>query len=75
MLSSTSLKSKLKSMLNAMKQSGIQFEEVSVEEWIKVLSQHEDNPAYKLISFDESAFKDLTHCPHWNTDKTIKTTH
>ncbi|KAL7310836.1 hypothetical protein PS15m_010280 [Mucor circinelloides] len=60
-------------ILEAMKQCGMKFKEVSVEEWIKILSEHEDNPAYKLMSFYESAFNDLTDCPHWNTDKTIQT--
>jgi hypothetical protein len=60
-------------VLEAMKQSGMEFEVVSAEEWVKDLSEHEDNPAYKLMAFYENAFKDLAEFPHWNTEKTLET--
>ncbi|KAL7332220.1 hypothetical protein PS15p_204296 [Mucor circinelloides] len=59
-------------VLAAMKQCGMEFDVVPIEEWVQALSKRQDVPAYKLLSFYENSFKDLANSPHWNTEKTIQ---
>lgn len=55
--------------LQTLRDNGLQFEEVSPEEWVSSLSKDESNPAYKLISFYQDMFTSLV-MPVWLTERT-----
>ncbi|KAJ2957394.1 hypothetical protein NQZ79_g6909 [Umbelopsis isabellina] len=55
--------------LQSLRDNGLQFEEVSPEEWVSSLSKDEKNPAYKLISFYQDMFTSLA-MPIWLTERT-----
>ncbi|CDH50372.1 l-aminoadipate-semialdehyde dehydrogenase [Lichtheimia corymbifera JMRC:FSU:9682] len=60
-------------VLEAMRVSGIQFDIVTPEQWVEDLSEHEDNPAYRLISFYEANFVgEAMSMPVWETKQTVK---
>lgn len=59
------------SMLEAMKDSGVFFETVDPETWVRELSKHQQNPAYKLLSFYKNIFVNSTPVSaQWETSKT-----
>lgn len=63
------------SMLQAMKDSGISFETVNPETWVRELSKHQQNPAYKLLSFYKNIFtNDSPITTQWETSKTENVT-
>jgi hypothetical protein len=55
--------------LHALHDNGLEFENVSSEEWIKELSEDDTNPAFKLISFYQDVMGGTT-MPVWLTTKT-----
>ncbi|GAA5813475.1 hypothetical protein MFLAVUS_006953 [Mucor flavus] len=57
-------------VLDAMKDAGMQFDVVSPSEWVDVLSKDDANPAFKLMSFYESNFREAFEMPIWETKKT-----
>lgn len=63
------------SMLEAMKGSGVAFENVDPESWVEELSKHQNNPAYKLLSFYKNIFAEVTSkVVQWETSKTERVT-
>jgi thioester reductase-like protein len=56
-------------ILEAMRESGMEFDTVSPSEWVESLSQDHTNPAYRLMSFYEANFKEFK-MPIWKTVKT-----
>lgn len=63
------------SMLETMKVSGIPFKIVNPETWVKELSEHQENPAYKLLSFYKSLFiGDHSRRVQWATNETESVT-
>lgn len=57
-------------VLDAMKSSGMSFDIVSFPEWIELLAQNSQNPAYKLIGYYET--NDTFRMPAWSTKKTME---
>lgn len=57
-------------VLEAMKNAGMRFETVDSLEWVETLAQDHTNPAYKLMSFYETNFKEAFKMPVWKTEKT-----
>jgi len=55
--------------LQALRENGLKFQDVPPEEWIHALSQDDANPAFKLLSFYEDVFGNMT-APLWLTTKT-----
>ncbi|CAO3627535.1 unnamed protein product [Mucor hiemalis] len=63
------------SMLEAMKGSGVAFENVDPESWVEELSKYQNNPAYKLLSFYKNIFAEVTSkVVQWETSKTERVT-
>lgn len=60
-------------VLKLMKESGMQFEIISLEDWIKNLSKDETNPCYGLLSFFQAKLDTVYQRPiYWETEKTAK---
>ncbi|KAI7859649.1 hypothetical protein BDC45DRAFT_590210 [Circinella umbellata] len=62
-------------VLKTMNACGMKFDVVEPEEWVRVLSKHQDNPAYRLMSFFEDNFKSShgeQSMPVWETEKTVQ---
>ncbi|KAI8139176.1 hypothetical protein BJV82DRAFT_660202 [Fennellomyces sp. T-0311] len=61
-------------VLEAMQMCGMKFEVVQPEEWVQALSKHQDNPAYRLLSFFETHFRSSgeTKMPLWQTQGTVE---
>ena len=63
-------------VLKAMRACGMKFDVVEPEEWVNILSKHQDNPAYRLMSFFEANFKsspgEEQSMPIWETEKTVQ---
>lgn len=57
-------------VLQAMKEAGMTFDIVSPPEWVESLAQDDKNPAYTLMGFYETNFKDAFKMPVWKTTKT-----
>ncbi|GAB5589605.1 hypothetical protein Unana1_04505 [Umbelopsis nana] len=55
--------------LQALRDNGLDFENVSPDEWIKELSEDDNNPAFKLVSFYQDVFGSA-EMPVWRTTKT-----
>lgn len=50
-------------VLQAMKEAGMTFDIVSPPEWVESLAQDDKNPAYTLMGFYETNFKDAFKMP------------
>ncbi|KAI9250966.1 hypothetical protein BDA99DRAFT_469417 [Phascolomyces articulosus] len=65
-------------VLNAMQALGMKFDIVEPEQWVEALSKHQENPAYRLMSFFEANFKSSSQetaeqaMPVWETEKTVQ---
>ncbi|KAI9485154.1 hypothetical protein BDB00DRAFT_773619 [Zychaea mexicana] len=65
-------------VLKAMQASGMKFDVVEPEQWVEALSKHQDNPAYRLMSFFEANFQssssseETATMPVWETEKTAE---
>ncbi|KAG2221169.1 hypothetical protein INT45_007746 [Circinella minor] len=60
-------------LLNIMKACGIQFAVVKPDVWIKELSRHQNNPAYRLLTFYENHWKHSSReILMWDTTNTVK---
>ncbi|KAG2233416.1 hypothetical protein INT48_007446 [Thamnidium elegans] len=57
-------------VLKAMKDAGMKFDVVSPSEWVDILSKDDTNPAFKLMGFYESNFREAFNMPIWETKKT-----
>lgn len=57
-------------VLQAMKDAGMNFDIVSPAKWVEELAKDDTNPAYKLMSFYETNFKEAFKMPIWETSKT-----
>ncbi|CAO3610104.1 unnamed protein product [Mucor fragilis] len=57
-------------VLIAMKKSGMNFDIVEPTEWVKELAKDDANPAFRLMSFYQEAFKDSFKMSKWQTKKT-----
>lgn len=57
-------------VLQAMRDAGMKFDIVSPADWVEELSKDDTNPAYKLMSFYETNFKEAFKMPLWETKKT-----
>ncbi|KAG2211209.1 hypothetical protein INT47_006328 [Mucor saturninus] len=62
------------SVLQSMKNAGMKFDVISPADWVKELSKHDTNPAYKLMSFYEANFQEAFEMPVWETTKTCNLT-
>lgn len=58
-------------VLQAMQACGMQFDIVKPEEWVADLSKHQDNPAYRLLSFYESNLIGDHRMPIFETENAI----
>ncbi|KAI8141740.1 hypothetical protein BJV82DRAFT_617342 [Fennellomyces sp. T-0311] len=61
-------------VLKAMQSCNMNFQVVKPEEWVQALRKHQDNPAYRLMSFFEANFKSSgdAKMPVWQTDRAIE---
>ncbi|KAI7879561.1 acetyl-CoA synthetase-like protein [Lichtheimia hyalospora FSU 10163] len=60
-------------VLNSLKACGLEFKTLPPNEWVQLLSNHQDNSAYRLMSFFESNFNGPSmQMPIWQTTKTVK---
>lgn len=59
--------------LNNMRTCGVQFDIVSPEEWVRLLSKDQGNPAYRLLSFMEAAMKSSSPMSNIQTRETKNT--
>ncbi|GAA5802331.1 hypothetical protein HPULCUR_007795 [Helicostylum pulchrum] len=57
-------------VLEAMKDAGMKFDIIPPSEWVDILSKDDANPAFKLMSFYESNFREAFKMPVWETKKT-----
>ncbi|KAJ8654164.1 hypothetical protein O0I10_010112 [Lichtheimia ornata] len=61
-------------VLNSLKACGLEFKTLPPNEWVQLLSKHQENPAYRLMSFYEANFSGPSmQMPIWQTTKTVKT--
>lgn len=60
-------------LLSNMRTCGMQFDVVSPEEWVTLLSKDQDNPAYRLLSFMEAAMKSSSPISNLQTRETKNT--
>lgn len=61
-------------VLQAMQECGMQFDVVKPKEWIADLSKHQENPAYRLLSFYEGNLLGDSNMPIFETTNTIQFT-
>lgn len=60
-------------VLDSLRACGLQFKTLPPNEWVQLLSKHQENPAYRLMSFYESNFSGPSmQMPIWQTTKTVK---
>ena len=57
-------------LLCNMRACGMQFDIVSPEEWVSLLSKHQNNPAYRLVSFMEATMKSSSPLSNMQTRET-----
>ncbi|KAI9030910.1 hypothetical protein CLU79DRAFT_884029 [Phycomyces nitens] len=61
-------------ILQAMRDSGMTFETVEANEWVKELEKDDENPAFKLLSFYESSLDGSSKMPVLSIEKTAALT-
>ncbi|KAG1145714.1 hypothetical protein G6F36_015112 [Rhizopus arrhizus] len=57
-------------LLHILRSSGLSFETVSAQAWVRALESHQDNPAYRLLPFYKQTLADAFRMPVFQTLQT-----
>lgn len=58
-------------VLGLMKEAGMEFDTVSLNDWVQELALDETNLCYRLLGFFEAKSKNSITMPIWETEKTV----